>query len=322
MMRFSLVAAVLFLALQPASHAQSVTAAALPLEAGPEEQAALGRLAYRGGLVLASDDERFGGLSALEVSGDGTRLLALSDSAWWVTGALAWDDAMNTLSGFSELSISPVRDSDGRHFEGRSGDSEGLAALGDGRYAVSFERQHRVLTYALGEDWSSVGTALPETMDIPEALSGLPDNRGLESLARTDDGRLVMGVEYPTDLGLGHALWAGDDTGWQRYSLHSRPSFGLTGMAAHDGTIYALERFYSRAAGNRIGIIAFPVPETGAPAAITPETLGRIDPPLPVDNFEGIAVIERGGETLVLIISDDNFSDRQRTLLMAFAVGE
>lgn len=322
MMRFGLAAAALILALQPVSHAQTVTAAALPLDAGPEEQAALGRLDYRGGLVLASDDERFGGLSALEVSADGTRLLALSDSAWWITGALAWDDATNTLTGFSDLSISPVRDSDGRHFEGRSGDSEGLTALGDGRYAVSFERRHRVLTYTLGEDWSSAGTALPETMDIPETLSGLPDNRGLESLARTDDGHLLMGVEYPTDLSLGHALWVGGDTGWQRYSLHSRPSFGLTGMTAHNGTIYALERFYSRAAGNRIGIIAFPVPETGAPATITPQTLGRIDPPLPVDNFEGIAVIERGGETLVLIISDDNFSNRQRTLLMAFAVGE
>lgn len=105
MMRFGLAAAALCLALQPASHAQTVTAAALPLDAGPEEQAALGRLDYRGGLVLASDDERFGGLSALEVSANGTRLLALSDSAWWVTGALAWDDATNTLTGFSELSI-------------------------------------------------------------------------------------------------------------------------------------------------------------------------------------------------------------------------
>ena len=38
-----------------------------------------------------------------------------------------------------------------------------------------------------------------------------------------------------------------------------------------------------------------------------------------MDNFEGVAVATpAGGSTIVLIVSDDNFSALQRTLLLAF----
>jgi hypothetical protein len=46
-------------------------------------------------------------------------------------------------------------------------------------------------------------------------------------------------------------------------------------------------------------------------------------PPVTVDNFEGVAV-RRGedGETLVYVLSDDNFNPDQRTLLLMFELGE
>ena len=44
-----------------------------------------------------------------------------------------------------------------------------------------------------------------------------------------------------------------------------------------------------------------------------------LDPSVTVDNFEGIALDDTIAEgTRIWIISDNNFSDRQRTLLMAF----
>lgn len=311
----------LALAVQAAAFGQSVEVTPVPLNPDAPEDTRTGRLDYRGGIAIAADDERFGGLSALELSGDGTRLLALSDSAWWITGTLDWSADGKRLTGFSGLEITPVRGADGRRFEGRAGDSEGLAPLGNGRYAVSFERRHRMLAYDLGPDWSRVSEARPAPMDMPEGLDDLPGNRGAEALARDPGGTLLMGIEYPTDITLAHPLWAENGTGWRRLALNARPTFGLTGMTEHDGTVYALERFYSPAAGNRAGIIAFPMPGPDD-TAVTPVTLGRLDPPMTLDNFEGIAVIERGGETLVLILSDDNFSHRQRTLLMAFAVVE
>ena len=47
---------------------------------------------------------------------------------------------------------------------------------------------------------------------------------------------------------------------------------------------------------------------------------GTLLPPLSVDNFEGLAVREEGGRTFLYIVSDDNFSGSQRTLLMKFEV--
>ena len=44
-------------------------------------------------------------------------------------------------------------------------------------------------------------------------------------------------------------------------------------------------------------------------------------PPLIFDNFEGIAARSgAGGETLIYLLSDDNFNPLQRTLLLMFAL--
>jgi hypothetical protein len=43
------------------------------------------------------------------------------------------------------------------------------------------------------------------------------------------------------------------------------------------------------------------------------------DAPLPAENWEGIAVARLGDETLVALISDDNESVLQRSLLLLFA---
>jgi hypothetical protein len=53
-------------------------------------------------------------------------------------------------------------------------------------------------------------------------------------------------------------------------------------------------------------------------AALNGEELLRLDPPLRVDNFEGIAVREDQIGTLIYLISDDNFHPLQRTLLLQF----
>jgi hypothetical protein len=45
----------------------------------------------------------------------------------------------------------------------------------------------------------------------------------------------------------------------------------------------------------------------------------RLDAPLTVDNVEGVAVVERaGGVHRFYLMTDDNFSARRSTILMAF----
>jgi hypothetical protein len=53
-------------------------------------------------------------------------------------------------------------------------------------------------------------------------------------------------------------------------------------------------------------------------AVLNGEELLRLDPPLRVENFEGIAVQEDQSGTLIYLISDDNFHPLQRTVLLQF----
>ena len=71
----------------------------------------------------------------------------------------------------------------------------------------------------------------------------------------------------------------------------------------------------------RLGII--PAASVRPGARLESREIARLLPPLTIDNFEGIAAW-RGpkGETLIALLSDDNFSPLQRTLLLLFELRE
>ena len=50
----------------------------------------------------------------------------------------------------------------------------------------------------------------------------------------------------------------------------------------------------------------------------TRETILDLKSPVAIDNMEGMAVVRRGSGVRLYLISDDNFSKTQRSLLMAF----
>jgi hypothetical protein len=83
------------------------------------------------------------------------------------------------------------------------------------------------------------------------------------------------------------------------------------------GDLLVLERRFSLLGGVAGQVRLIPAAQLGQ-ARLQPLPVARLETPLNVDNFEGIAVAERAGETLVYIVSDDNFSPLQRTLLLQF----
>lgn len=296
-------------------RALAVTAA--PVEFGAEQ---VGQLRYRGGLHLeAPDESQFGGLSGLEVLNDG-RLIVVTDAGLWIEAQLRLDDA-GALIGLANVRAALLRDEDGEPFADKeSGDSEGLAQLPDGRFAVSFEQTQSTRIYDLNRD-GPFGAARPGP-----ALAGvrrLPDNVGLEALAVTGEGALLVGAE-----GGGRArtpLWVAlmDAPQPTPPSPHYRPSFGfsLTSLdRLPDGGFVALERFYAPALGPRVRVTRFSDAALGDDV-IEAEEMAAWAPPLLIDNFEGVAAIRNAdGSTRLYIVSDDNFSDRQRTLLLAFDI--
>lgn len=290
------------------------------------ERLDVGALEYRGGLVLTSPDGRFGGLSGMEIEGD--RLLAISDSAYWLTAHLEFDDA-GMLTGVSNAFYAPMLDASGQHLTGEAADAEGLARLGNGAFAVSFEREHRIDRYDLSPDWSGVAIATPAPLPAPPGLDRLRDNSGIEALVGPSDGYWA-GIEYPIIEGQPHSIWHIRD-GEEPYVINypAEAGFGLTGLTRAAANLIALERFYSRDIGNRARIVLLDSNlsdlEPGVTAVVArnhPDGLATFEPGMTIDNFEGIAVGEVNGEMRLFILSDDNYNPGQRTLLMSFAIVE
>jgi hypothetical protein len=283
----------------------------------------LGELHYAGGLALSSDNALFGGWSAIEVSENGSRLLAVSDSAAWMTARLVYNQA-GDLTGISDVVITPMLDADGAPLSGARADAEGLAHLGDGRYAVSFERDHRIAVYVIGEDWSLIETATPSPFPAPPGADRLRANAGAEALAPMGD-QLFAGIEDPIVDGQPNTLWRYDlsrlDTPPQSAAVTLTPGFGLTGLTADgEGGLLVVERFWARDVGNRVVLGRLSADALGEPERIlVPAPLARLEPDMTVDNFEAVALAEINGERRVFILSDDNFNAAQRTLLLSFA---
>lgn len=291
-----------------------------PVELGAER---VGQLRFRGGLHLQQGATQFGGLSGLEVLEDG-RLVAITDDGRWFEAHLTLDES-GALVGLTDPRIAMMRDERGEPFANKAeGDSEGLAQLADGRFAVSFEQNQRVLIYDLNRDGpfgaAVAGPAL-------EGVSRLRDNVGLEALAAADEALLVgaEGAEgRATPLWLAPLSASTPAPRRSRYPLTL--GFALTGLdRLPDGGYVALERFYAPVIGGRARVTRFSENALAAPGERLEgvEPLAELAPPLAVDNFEGIAAVRApDGGVRLYIVSDNNFRDRQRTLLLAFDLVE
>lgn len=291
-----------------------ITAQPIPMIQGARGDVRLAGLAWRGGLELTSPDRRFGGLSGLVIEDDGARLVAITDTGLWLEATLLYDRD-GALAGLRDAALSPMRDADGQVLEGkRDGDAEGLAAIADG-YLVSFERRHRILRFAAPGANGSAFWAPPDA-------AGIAANGGIEALTVLADGSIMALTED-------HFAAPGRLAGWILEGGAARPVtwpgdgyFKPTAMARlDDGRVLVLERGFTVIGGVKCRLLLIEG-DPSAGGALAGREIARLQPPLQVDNLEGLAVRESNGETLVYLLSDDNFNAFQRTLLLMFALVE
>lgn len=273
-------------------------------------------------LVLTSPHPRFGGWSGLSLTGD--RLVAVSDRGYWFTGTLETDartgptvdgTAFGALGG---LDGQPLGDPILR-------DAEALVALPDGGHLVAFEREHRIWYYPPATpDAPFAGPARAVTP--PPGLENAPVNGGVETLALLADGRLVAIIEG--DSGHGPTMgWLGTrpdpDTmphrvDWQPLTMALRNGFRPTGAAiAANGDLLVVERYFSIPLGFASRIRRINADALRPGATLDGPVVFRMNGPPVNDNFEGITTAHMpDGTTRVLVISDDNYSSLQRSLLL------
>jgi hypothetical protein len=312
----------------PRAESVTVTALRIDFDAEHPDRKEFGKLIFRGGVSLFANSTSFGGYSALAIDPSGKTLLAVSDAGTWLRATLDHDGRV--IKGVSNAVIGPILGGDSKPLiDNRERDSEGMTLIdGDankGTAYVSFERHHRILRYPFDAD--SFGPPRGQ-IQLPAEAKQLDANRGVEALAVLRDGKLKGTlVALPERL----ATKAGDLQGWLiggptpgTISLKNIGGFDITDAAAlPDGGLLVLERRFRYSEGVQMRIRRIGADEIKRGGLIAGETLLEASDRFNIDNMEGIATHRAAsGETVITLISDDNFSALQRTLILQFALPE
>lgn len=300
--------------------AETVTVYQVPLDPDDPYRDRVDNLIWRGGLEIVSPDQRFGGLSGLHISADGTRMIAVSDRGHWVTARLHYHNgALTNLNG---VKIGPLRRPNGKRVKGRRRDAESLALGRDGGLFVAFERRHRIVRYPGNRHTPFSGS--PRRAGAPPGVASQSRNKGIEALTTLCDGRLFAlseGLHVRRDSLRG---WIGFNAQWHDIEYLYRPDgsadFRPSGAATlANCDVLLLEHIFTLPLGVRARITRLAASQLKPGGRIRGEIVATLEGSLTVDNMEGIAARQgSAGQTLVYLISDDNFSVFQRTILMMF----
>jgi len=283
-----------------------------------------GQLEFRGGLVLTSRFKEFGGISALRVQADGAHFIALTDKAWWLKGRIVYEGTLPI--GIANAEMAAMQGPDGLTLVSRRWyDTESIAQDG-GLLYVGIERVNRILRFDYGMDGL---LARGQPIDLPAAIRSLPNNRGLEAL-----------VFVPRGLPLGGTLIAISERGLDRegnirafliggprpgtFAVRRSADFDITDAALlPSGDLLILERKFGWTTGLFIRMRRIRLADVRPNALVDGPVLLEADLGQAIDNMEGLSV-HRGanGETVLTLVSDDNFSALQRTLLLQFTLAE
>ncbi|MCK1392064.1 esterase-like activity of phytase family protein [Bradyrhizobium sp. 1] len=288
-----------------------------------------GSLEYRSGLVLTSPSRSFGGLSGIRVDAKGERFLALSDQGTWFTGSIRY--AGGKMAGLDDVEASPILNAEGRPITEKRlwYDTESLARDGSFVY-VGLERVNQIMRF----DFAKGGTrARGEVLPTPPAMRKLPTNKGLEALVFVPKdmskgqplaGTLIAFSERGLDAdGNLVAFLIGGPTPGQ-FSVRRTEKFDISdAVLLPSGELLILERKFSWFTGVNIRIRAIPLKSIAPNALVDGPALFNADLGHEIDNMEGIdAHVTPEGETVLTLVSDDNFSLLQRTLLLQFTLVE
>jgi len=286
-----------------------------------------GALEFRGGLALTSSSSAFGGISGLLMP-DHEHLIAITDRGSWLKARLVYDNGR--LSGLADAEMAPLLGANGVPLAAQKArDSEALARIGEDIF-VGIERVERIVRFAYGK---SGFAARGEDVPVPSDFKTFDKNASLECLAAPPSGqrhagKLVIVTERSLDATGNHRAFVLDhsakngDAGVLRFSLTRSDDFDVTDCTVlPPGELLILERRFSLSRGVAMRIRRMPLAAIEDGALLDGPILVEADLGYQIDNMEGVAVTKNtDGETIVTIVSDDNFSPIQRNLILQFAL--
>ncbi|WP_102868964.1 esterase-like activity of phytase family protein [Pseudovibrio exalbescens] len=286
-----------------------------------------GPLRFLGGLQLWARQRQFGGISGGVVSQDGTHFTTVTDGGYWIRFNLRQNRLGRPLS-VSDGVIAPMLDERGAPLPGSAkSDVEALTldrSTSPPRLIASYEGRGGLFAYPAKErDLPPQATKL----QVPEAVHKLGGNKGLEALAAglpdtPHAGKLIAIAERGrslTDHRTGFILGAGKPAS---FSVLRDGNFDVTDAAfLPSGDLLILERLFNLREGLQMRLRLVPANELQPGANIKGRMLYTADFSHQIDNMEVATVHTRPDKTAILtLMSDDNRSLLQRTLLLRFEV--
>ena len=331
--RISAFLAILVLALIPAAAqpprdsggVQRIEIRAQAIEAFDARNTSLkrfGALDFRGGLVLESPARDFGGISALRVGADGQSFISVTDKGNWLRGRIVYRGS--TPIAITDAEMAPILGPDRRPLKSRGWyDTESLA-LDGGTLYVGIERVHRIVRFDYGRD-GLLARGIP--IPVPPGFRKLPSNGSLECLVMPPQGGPLGGTLIAvSEKGLdangniqGFLIGGGADSS---FSLKRSDDFDVSDCAlTPNGKLLILERRFSWISGLAMRIRSVPLAALKPGATVDGPELISAGMAYEIDNMEGLSVHRAPDGALVLtMISDDNFSPLQRTVLLQFTL--
>lgn len=287
-----------------------------------------GKLIWRGGLVMSSQSDTFGGLSGLGFVSADHKLVMVTDRGNFISGQLLYDENDLPLSLIGVM-IDAIQNSKGAALpRAFARDAEALAVIeregSPAALRVGFENLTRVADFEL-LDGRPTGPAKEVT--VPQWLTDARTNESLEAVciapaASPIAGSTLLLTEGVVDDDGEHSAWLLGNQDRGRLSYSSSAGTNPTDCAfLPNGDLLVLER--------GIALFTFNMRLFRVPAAdVKPgakmqgelllEALGT-----DVDNMEALAVhTGPDGETRITLVSDNNFNDWERNLLLEFSLPE
>ncbi|MEP5069000.1 esterase-like activity of phytase family protein, partial [Roseibium sp.] len=281
-----------------------------------------GPLTFLGGLELISADRNVGGLSGLLSLDSGNQILAVTDNGLWFAAEIKQSPDGTPLD-VTNARYTPMLNREGKSLRAAwQHDTEAIAIDGDS-LLVTAERANDIFRFpwplATGKE------RMIEELPVSSEIKALRSSKGLEALAMPPTGSRLQG----TALAIAERGPSGSDSipafllkeGQQEtLSVARSDRYDVTDATfLPTGDLLLLERRFNLRdlVGMRIRLIQDADILPGA--RLEGQVLLEADYGYQIDNMEGIAIHEGpDGATILTLLSDNNRSLLQRTLLLRF----
>jgi hypothetical protein len=285
-------------------------------------------LVWRGGIEMQSQIDTFGGLSGLGYVSDDQKLVLVSDRGNFISGQLIYDEA-GRVASLIGVTIEPLQNSKGAELPRTyARDSESLAVVYrngvPSAVRVGFENLTRVADFQL-VDGKPQGPA--REIPIPKWLTDTRTNETLEAVCIAPPASPVAGSTLLIPEGIFDE--SGNRRGYMLGKADTGPISYVSGLGTNptdcaflpNGDLLVLERGVALIAF-RMRLARVPAAEVKPGAVLRGETLLETTGG-DIDNMEALAVhTAPDGTTRITMVSDNNFNDWQRNLLLQFSLPE